>query len=214
MLYCSKEHIRWINKLKTKVASLIFYKKYHHWCECYPSVNRSLPRSRTTAVLFMSLLLLTPKLLKHHKNFSREKPFHLHYSIVQCGFSTNTFIVYWRCCQACDELIIPILMHATFSTEGVSEEGGGWGEERINTSKYVSSCHQQPTGSNLAADWLIRRLYEYPSRSVLHYSVQEKVRSIRGRRCQVLTLHCVLLPGRKLNVTPPLWEWGTVIKFD
>ena len=131
--------------MKTKVASLIFYKKYHHWCECYPSVNRSLPRSRTTAVLFMSLLLLTPKLLKHHKNFSRENPFHLHYSIVQCGFSSNTFIVYWRCCQACDELIIPILMHATFSTEGVSEEGGGWGEERINTSKYVSSWHQQPT---------------------------------------------------------------------
>ena len=80
--------------MKTKVASLIFYKKYHHWCECYPSVNRSLPRSRTTAVLFMSLLLLTPKLLKHHKNFSRENPFHLHYSIVQCGFSSNTFIVY------------------------------------------------------------------------------------------------------------------------
>ncbi len=120
-------------------------------------------------------------------------------SIVQCGFSTNTFIVYWRCCQACDELIIPILMHATFSTEGVSEEGGGWGEERINTSKYVSSCHQQPTGSNLAADWLIRRLYEYPSRSVLHYTIVSKKSWGASGAGDVRSLHCIVFSSREGN---------------
>ena len=120
-----------------------------------------LPPSRTTTttvVLFMSLLLLTPKLLKHHKNFSRENPFHLHYSIVQCGFSFNAFIVYWRCCQACDELIIPILMHATFSTRGGWRGAGARVED-----KHVKICQLLTPPAYLLGPsyWLIRRLVEY-----------------------------------------------------
>ena len=55
----------------SKADSLLSYKKYHHWCECYPGVNRSPPAP--TEMLFMSLFPLTPKLLKHHKNFYVEK---------------------------------------------------------------------------------------------------------------------------------------------